>query len=123
MMKRCSSEVTAVYEYKYFENAFLYLDGLQVLTFGLCRCCSNSGSDQKSIFTIDRKSYVQSKSYMLRTRISSIMSILMQALNLRSSEDEKVDFAQSGKFRLFRDCSEALAGVQPDARTFSRAMM
>ena len=38
MMKRFSSEVTAVHEYEYFENAFLYLDGLQVLMFDLCRC-------------------------------------------------------------------------------------
>ena len=47
---------TAEHEYKYFENAFLYLDGLQVLTFDLCRCWSNSGSDQVSIGTYDRKS-------------------------------------------------------------------
>ena len=65
-----------------------------------CRCLSNSGSDQVSIGTYDRKSYLPSKAYMPHPRISSIMSVLVHALNLRSSADEKVDLAQSGKCRL-----------------------
>ena len=36
----------------------------------------------------------------LRTRISSIMSILVHALNLRLSADENVDFAPYGKYQL-----------------------
>ena len=64
------------------------------------RCLSNSGSDQVSIGTYDRKSYLPSKAYMPHPRISSIMSVLVHALNLRSSADEKVDLAQSGKCRL-----------------------
>ena len=65
-----------------------------------CRCCSNSGSDQVSIGTYDRKTYLPSKAYMLHPRVSSIMSILVHALNLRLSADEKVDFAPSGKCQL-----------------------
>ena len=65
-------------------------------------CCLSFflSSPVSSPSTYDRKSYMPSKSYMLRTSISSIMSILVHALNLRSSADEKVDFAQSGKCRL-----------------------
>ena len=34
----CRGKKNVVHKYKYFENAVLYLDGLQVLTFDLCRC-------------------------------------------------------------------------------------
>ena len=91
---------TAVHEYKYFETAFLCLFQFLLLTSESCRCWSNSGSDQVAIGTYDRKSHLPSKSYMCHTKMSSIMSILVHALNLRSSADFLVDFSPSGKCRL-----------------------
>jgi hypothetical protein len=64
------------------------------------QCWSNSGSDQVAIGTYDRKSYLLAKSCMFYTRLSSIMSILVHALNLRLPADERVDFSQSSKYRL-----------------------
>ena len=65
-----------------------------------CRCGSNSGSDQVAIGTYDRKSHLPSKPYMPHPRISSIMSVLVHTVNLRSWADERVDFSPSGKGRL-----------------------
>ena len=53
-----------------------------------------------SIGTYDRTAYLTSKSYILRTRISSITSTLVHASNLRLSADEKFDFSQFGKCQL-----------------------
>ena len=91
---------TAEHEYKHFENAFLCLFQFLLLTSESRRCWSNSGSDQVSIGTYDRKSYMQSKAYMPHPRISLIMSVLVHALNLRSSADFLVDFSPSGKCQL-----------------------
>ena len=101
-MKRFSSEVNKPRSTNISISGthFCACFGFKCWRLESCRCWSNSGSDQVAMGTYDRKSSLLAKSYMFHTRVSSIMSIWVYALNLRLSADGNVDSAQSGKCRL-----------------------